>query len=331
VRETDSCDISGIEGDAMMGDSIVKYSFLIPVKDEEENLPILIEAIGNVMYDIGVFSDFQIVFVDDGSTDNSLSVMKYWEPGSKASLYRVLELRKNFGKSAALALGLRYVRGKYVIMMDADMQDDPSELPKFFKKMEKENADCVVGWRRHRQDNASKLIPSKFFNWLTSAITGVPIHDSNCGFKMMTAEAANNLLLYGEMHRYIPSILHLKGFKVTEVEIKHNKRLHGQSKYGWSRIPKGMLDLISVAFISRFRERPAHFFCGLSIPFFMLSSLFILGAVYRWAFTTDSVSTFLIMTTLTFITGLLLFLIGMLGELIIQKKPDEVYMIKNEY
>ncbi len=197
----------------------------------------------------------QMIFVDDGSTDNS------WKTIEKLARLdsRVLGIRfrRNFGKAAALSAGFDSAVGEVIVTMDADLQDDPTEIPNLVAKLD-EGFDVVNGWKRERHDPWHKIWPSKIFNKLVSAMTGVRLHDHNCGLKCFRRAVINEVRLYGELHRFVPVLAAARGFRVGEVVVKHRPRLFGESKYGWSRIPKGLLDLLTVRFISRFNQRPQH-------------------------------------------------------------------------
>ncbi len=199
--------------------------------------------------------DLQIIFVDDGSTDAT------WKTIEKLARQdqRVLGIRfrRNFGKSAALSAGFDAAVGEIIITMDADLQDDPAEIPNLIARLN-EGFDVVNGWKRERHDPWHKIWPSKIFNKLVSAMTGVRLHDHNCGLKCFRRDVINEVRLYGELHRFVPVLAAARGFRVGEVVVKHRPRLFGESKYGWSRIPKGLLDLLTVRFITRFNQRPQH-------------------------------------------------------------------------
>ena len=237
------------------GGETPEISLVIPVFNEEGSLKILHESVISQLEDIG--KAFEVVFVDDGSTDRSNEILK--ELQSRDSRVVVIRFRRNFGKSAALSAGFAASRGELVFTMDADLQDDPAELPAMLAKLE-EGYDLVSGWKFKRRDSLSKRIPSKIFNLVTSLITGIHIHDFNCGFKLYRGEVARSLRIYGELHRYLPALAHWKGYRVTEIEVRHHKRTFGKSKFGGSRLIKGFLDLITVLFLNRYLRRPLHLF-----------------------------------------------------------------------
>ncbi|MDZ4658604.1 MAG: glycosyltransferase family 2 protein [Bythopirellula sp.] len=228
-------------------------SVVIPTLNEAPCLEELHEQLAAVAAARGY--EMQIIFVDDGSTDGS------WKTIEKLARLdsRVLGIRfrRNFGKAAALSAGFDAATGETIITMDADLQDDPAEIPNLIAKLE-EGFDVVNGWKRERHDPWHKTWPSKIFNKLVSAMTGVRLHDHNCGLKCFRRAVINEVRLYGELHRFVPVLAAARGFRVGEVVVKHRPRLFGESKYGWSRIPKGLLDLLTVRFITRFNQRPQH-------------------------------------------------------------------------
>jgi glycosyltransferase involved in cell wall biosynthesis len=236
-------------------DSKVKVSIVIPVYNEEQSINILYRKIENVFKKIQ--SGYEIIYIDDGSTDFSFQKM---EDISRIDRHiKIIKFRKNFGKSTALSAAFSCVRGSIIITMDGDLQDDPDEIPNFISKIE-EGYDLVSGWKYPRNDPFTKTIPSLIFNKLTCLFTGVDLHDFNCGFKAYKRVVIKNIKLYGEMHRYIPALADWNGFKITEIKIKHHPRSSGKSKYGFSRLLKGLLDLITVKFLTNYASRPLHVF-----------------------------------------------------------------------
>ena len=232
-------------------------SIVIPLKDEEESLPELCQWISRVMQSHG-FS-YEVLLIDDGSQDRS------WEVISKISQensnMKGIRFNRNYGKSAALQTGFRACKGDVVITMDADLQDSPDEIPDLFKMIKKDGYQLVSGWKKKRNDPLSKTIPSKFFNAVTSMISGIKLHDFNCGLKAYDQRVVKNISVYGEMHRYIPVIAKWAGFKkITEKVVEHRARKFGVSKFGWERFMNGFLDLLSITFVSKFRQKPMHFF-----------------------------------------------------------------------
>jgi len=228
---------------------------LVPLFNEAGSLQELHKRLTAVLTATG--KTYEIIFIDDGSTDSSLDMLK--KIRANDSKLKVISFRRNYGKAAALAIGFAEAAGKVVITMDADLQDDPKEIPRFLEKLE-EGFDLVSGWKKVRHDPLSKRFLSKFFNWITGLLTGLKIHDANCGFKAYRQEVVKEVHIYGELHRYIPALAHMRGFKTTEIIVEHHARRHGRSKYGMKRLIRGGMDLITVLFMSRYRMRPLHLF-----------------------------------------------------------------------
>ncbi len=242
-----------------------EVSVVIPVFDEGENLGPLYTQLKSVLEDMA--KSYEIIFVDDGSSDNSFSILE--KLYQKDSNIKIIQFRKNFGKSAALSAGFNCAKGETIITLDADLQDDSREIPNFLKKLE-QGYDLVSGWRLPRKDPLSKTLPSKLFNSLTSALTGVKVHDLNCGFKAYKKTTVKNIDLYGELYRYTPVIAYWRGYNVGEVKVKHHPRIHGRSKYGMGRLFKGMTDLITVMFLTKYMEKPLHLFGGIGLLLFLV-------------------------------------------------------------
>ena len=235
-------------------------SVVIPAYNEEGSIAELYrritEAVKNLKSE-GLIGGCELLFVNDGSTDGTReAVLRLHEEDPAVHL---LSFRQNFGKSAALNAAFRHVRGDVIITMDADLQDDPAEFPRFLRKLG-EGYDLVVGWKKMRQDPAEKRLPSKLFNRVTSVLSGVHLHDHDCGFKAFRREVAEALELYGELHRYIPVLAHRQGFRITEIAVQHHRRQFGHSKYGIERYMRGMLDCLTTLFLLRYSDRPMYFF-----------------------------------------------------------------------
>lgn len=232
-------------------------SVIVPGLNEAESLPELAERIDEALGDRGLGEDYEIIFVDDGSTDNSWQVIS----GLSADNPRVrgLRLRSNFGKAMALTSGFSESRGQTVFMMDADLQDDPADLPIFLEQV-RNGLDVVVGWKVDRQDPLSRRIASKIFNGTVGWFTGVALHDMNCGFKAYNRAVIETIPIYGDLFRFIPALAAAEGFKVCEVPVRHHARQHGRSRYGLERITRGFFDLLSVLFLTRYARRPMHLF-----------------------------------------------------------------------
>ena len=258
---------------------IDRISFVIPVYNEEKTIRPLFEKIVRVMLREEVES-YEVIFIDDGSADLSWNQME-----DLVDLYpdhtKALRFRRNFGKSAALNAGFQEANGDIVITMDADLQDDPEEIPRFCKMLH-EGFDLVSGWKEKRHDPLSKTFPSKIFNKVTSMISGVRLNDFNCGFKAYRKEVLEHIDLYGELHRFIPVLVSGIGFKVGEISVKHHPRMHGVSKYGARRYVKGFLDLLTVLCITRYVQRPGHLFGTIGIVSGVFGILSIGYLVVLW-------------------------------------------------
>lgn len=291
--------------------TIESLSVLIPVMNEEGNLEELHRRLSEQLNEIGL--PWEIVFVDDGSQDNT------WELITRLSNAdtRIIGLRhrRNFGKARALANGFRVVQGDVVVTMDGDLQDDPSELPNFLSTLDS-GFDLVSGWKQRRQDPFGKTAPSKLFNWTVRKASGVPLHDFNCGFKAYRHEVTQSIRLYGELHRFTPVLASAEGFRIAELPVKHHARKWGSSKYGWSRLTKGFLDLLTVIFLTQYRQRPMHLF-GLpgllSMVIGVLFGLWLL--VEKFAFN-EAIGTrpLLMLAVLLVVIGAQFFGLGLLGE-----------------
>ncbi len=236
-------------------------SFVVPFFNEEATLEPLYGQIAAAM--AGLDCSFEVIFVNDGSTDLGPVVAQKLVESNPG--IRLINFRTNFGKAAGLSAGFQKARGDVVITMDADLQDDPAEIPRFLEAIDK-GADVVSGWKQKRHDPLGKTLPSKLFNAIVGQIFGLRLHDYNCGFKAYRKQVLEHLNLYGELHRFTPALLHSLGFQVAEIAVTHHPRRHGQSKYGWSRLIKGMIDLFTVLLSTRFRMRPAHLFAYIGLP-----------------------------------------------------------------
>ncbi|MFT3733433.1 MAG: glycosyltransferase family 2 protein [Rhodocyclaceae bacterium] len=247
----------------------IQISVVIPAKEEEESLPELGQWISRVMEQHG-FS-YEIIVIDDGSEDGTWSqIMKM---NAADSRFKGLRFNRNFGKSAALQTGFRAASGKVIITMDADLQDSPDEIPGLYDMIMKDGFHMVSGWKKKRHDPISKTLPSKFFNALTRKISGIQLHDFNCGLKAYHSNVVKNITIYGEMHRYIPVVAKWAGFKkIGEKVVEHRERKYGHSKFGWGRM-RGLLDLMSITFVGKFALRPMQFFGSLGVLSFLGGSL----------------------------------------------------------
>lgn len=244
-------------------ETVVFLSFVIPVKDEEATLRDLANGIFDVVAKMPVHYDVEIIFIDDGSNDRSWEIMTELVNEFQGKVL-ALRLRRNFGKAIALEAGFRKAKGDIVFTMDADLQDDPAEIPAFLDKL-KSGFDMVSGWKRNRQDPSSKTLPSRLFNKVTAFVTGIFLHDFNCGYKAYRREVISSVRLYGELHRYIPVLANDAGFRVGEIEVRHHPRRYGTSKYGWERYARGLLDLFTVLATTRWLQKPGHLFGGIGL------------------------------------------------------------------
>jgi glycosyltransferase involved in cell wall biosynthesis len=252
-------------------------SIIVPVLNEAESLETLHREISEVAR--GLDEPIEILFVDDGSTDASWSVIQSLATAD-ASVSGI-RFRRNFGKAAALTAGMRAARGNLILMIDADLQDDPAEVPRMLGKLG-EGFDVVNGWKEQRLDPWHKVYPSRVFNGLVGTITGLKLHDHNCGLKLFRSEVAAEIRLYGELHRFIPVLAHARGFRVTELAVNHRPRRFGRSKYGVRRFARGFLDLLTVTFLTGFGQRPQHILGGFGLFFLALGfcGLFYLAVIW---------------------------------------------------
>ncbi len=299
---------------------IKKISIVIPLLNEEESLKPLYNDIKKT---IAPYSfDYEILFIDDGSTDKSLQIIKQIARYDNKVHY--FSFRKNYGKSAALNVGFANAKGDVVITMDADLQDDPAEIPNLLKKIS-EGYDLVSGWKKVRHDPFIKRHSSKFFNWMTRFVSDVKIHDFNCGLKAYRKEVVKNVYVHGELHRYIPVLAGQKGFKVTEIVVKHHPRRYGKTKFGISRFFKGFVDLLTVLMITKYASRPLHFFGFIGTMSFLIGFAIDAYLTYEWMFKHVSLSNrpLLLLGLLMMIVGVQLFAIGLLGELFTHKIPSD--------
>ncbi len=236
---------------------------LVPVLDEEACVVELTERVTKVLDDLE--RSFELVFVDDGSTDATVERVR--ELHDRDPRVKLVRFRRNFGKAAAITAGVEHSRGRIVVTIDGDLQDVPEEIPRFLEKLETGDYDLVSGWKQDRQDPASKRYPSKLYNWVTRRMAQIDLHDFNCGFKAYRREVLEQVAIYGELHRYIPVLASRRGFRVGEIKVSHQRRQHGHSKYGWHRLYKGPLDLLTVLFITRYTRRPLHLFGVIGLIF----------------------------------------------------------------
>ncbi|MCD6181792.1 MAG: glycosyltransferase family 2 protein [Candidatus Cloacimonetes bacterium] len=289
-------------------------SFVIPAFNEEESLTRLYREISQ---NVGTY-DFEVIFVDDGSTDTTFDVMK--QLAANHSQVKVIRFRGNFGKSAGLNIGFSHASGDVIFTMDADLQDDPREIPHFLEKLE-EGYDLVTGWKKKRHDPINKILPSKIYNAVTSASFGLKLHDYNCGFKAYSREVMQELDIYGEMHRYVPALAHARGFRIAEIPVHHRKREFGKSKFGTERFLRGFLDLITVKLVTSYLHSPLYLFGRIGATSTLLgiiTGLYL--TILKFGFGVPlSNRPLLFLSVLLVMVGLQIFSIGLLGELIVNQ------------
>ncbi len=303
-------------------------SVVVPLLNEEESLPELCEWIDRVMKE-HKFS-YEVLLTDDGSKDNSWKVIEAL--GAKNSNIKGIRLRRNYGKSAALNVAFKKAEGDVVITMDADLQDSPDEIPALYDLIMKEEFDLISGWKKKRYDPITKTIPTKLFNWATRKMSGIYLHDFNCGLKAYKNIVVKNVEVHGEMHRYIPVIAKYSGFtKIGEKVVEHRARKFGKSKFGMSRFINGFLDLISIAFITKFSKKPMHLFGIIGTVLFMFGFVVACKLAYDKFFLNVFKMTdrpIFYFGLLAMILGTQFFLAGFLGELISQGQNDKtVYQV----
>lgn len=252
-------------------------SIVIPAYNEHQSLPELMEKISQSLKPHNLI--YEIIVVDDGSNDDTLNVLRSLK--EQYPPLRVLSFRKNYGKSPALSVGFREARGKSIVTMDADLQDDPAEIPNLLAKLD-EGYDMVSGWKKRRHDPLSKVIPSKIFNLVTSVFSGIRIHDFNCGLKAYRQQVVKSINVYGELHRFIPVLAHWHGFKVSEIPVQHHPRVYGKTKFGLARFFNGFFDLLTVLFLTRFKSTPLHIFGFLGLVSFFIGFLIEAHLTWLW-------------------------------------------------
>ena len=314
---------------------------MVPLLNEQDNIGPLYEQITQTLTDVSFLRsraaakdeyDYEIIFVDDGSSDNSFNVLA--ELQKTDARIRVICFRKNFGQTAALSAGFAYARGKVIVAIDADLQNDPADIPEMIAKLD-EGFDVVSGWRKKRHDNAiTRLLPSKIANWLISRITGVKLHDYGCTLKVYRREVLEEIKLYGEMHRFIPALASWSGARITEMVVNHRPRTTGKTKYGLGRTLKVVLDLITVKFLGAFSTKPIYIFGGLGLASgigAMASGWYVIYQKIANDFAINR-NPLLVLTALLIATTIQLILMGLLAELLVrtyhesQNRPT--YVIK---
>ncbi len=287
-------------------------SVVIPVHNEERSVALLLDEIGSTLEPLG--RAWEVVFVDDGSDDGTFSALT--RLNAAAENVRVVRLRRNFGKAAALQAGFEEAQGDVVVTIDGDLQDDPTEIPRLLAKLD-EGFDLVSGWKTRRRDPWSRRLPSRLFNSVTGRLSGLRLHDLNCGLKAYRAEVLAGLRIYGELHRFIPVLAHYRGFRVAELPVNHRPREHGRSRYGMERYLRGFLDLLTVTFMGRYRHRPLHLFGGLGLALGGAGSLVLVYlAVLKLGGQAIGHRPLLTLGVLLVVVGMQFLSLGLLSELI---------------
>ena len=302
-------------------------SVLVPVLNEEGTVEELASRVAQELS--GRRLHYEIIFIDDGSTDGTVPrILSVRQQNPEVKLVR---FRRNFGKAAALCAGLDHSRGAVIITMDGDLQDDPAEIPRFLDTLEEQELDLVSGWKRRRQDPISKRWPSKVYNWVTRRVAGVDLHDFNCGFKAYRREVLEQVAIYGELHRYIPVLASRRGFRIGEIGVNHHPRRSGRTKYGWDRLYKGLLDLITVLFITRYTRRPLHLFGALGMVSALGGFSICSYLAIRWfGGSTLSNRPLLLLGVLMILLGIQMLTTGLIGEMITFKnfERSDSYSVK---
>ena len=306
----------------------MKLSVVIPVYNEEESLPELYERLEEVASKLGW--DYEYIFVDDGSTDRSIIVLRELLEKDPVHVC-VISFRRNYGKSAALETAFRAVDGDVIVTMDADLQDDPAEIPNLIARLDA-GADLVSGWKKTRHDPVSKTVPSKLFNSVTSLMSGIKLHDFNCGLKAYRRQVVDSITIYGELHRFIPVLAGWEGFKVDEIEVQHARRKYGASKYGTRRFLNGVFDLITVMFVTRRALNPLHFFGRIAFVLFAVGMIPLLVFFIQWIGGAGlRVRPIMMLGFVFVIVSLQIASIGLLAEMISSRSAKESSYAFKEY
>jgi glycosyltransferase involved in cell wall biosynthesis len=286
-------------------------SVVVPLLNEEPSLAALYDELAGVL---GEDERWEVVFVDDGSRDGSYAELVRLH--AEHDNVQVVRLRRNFGKAAALSVGFERARGDLIVTLDADLQDNPAEIPRLLAKLD-EGFDLVSGWKRDRQDPLSRRLVSRIYNRTTSLITGVHLHDMNCGLKAYRAEVVRSLHIYGDLHRFVPVLADQRGYRVAEIVVDHRPRSHGRSRYGFERYLRGLFDLLTVTFLGRYRYRPLHFFGGIGLASGFLGGTILLYLTgVKLAGHAIGGRPLLVLGVLLVIVGLQFVSIGLVGEMV---------------
>jgi glycosyltransferase involved in cell wall biosynthesis len=311
-------EISIVTPALMKRDSLPEISVVIPALNERDSLPQLHSELTEVLTSLG--KRYEIIIIDDGSTDGTTELCR--ELARRDATVTHIEMRRCFGKAMALQAGFRAARGDIIFTMDADLQDDPKEIPRFLAMLE-QDYDVVSGWKENRKDPIGKTLPSKLFNTVTSRLSGLHLKDFNCGFKAYRREVIEDLDVYGELYRYIPVVVHAKGFKVGELPVSHRPRRHGESKYGLERFIRGPMDLLTILFLVTFRKRPLHLFGNIGLIIGSLGFVINVYLAILW-FMGKGIGDrpLLMLGTLLIIVGIQMLVFGLLGEMMAASSHD---------
>jgi len=305
----------------------IDCSVLVPVLDEAGTVLDLARSVKEALSPLGL--SYEIIFVDDGSRDGTCEKVR--EARTIDPCVKLVRLRRNFGKAAALTAGFDRAAGRLIVTLDGDLQDDPSEIPRMLETLESGGFDLVSGWKHERRDPLSKTLPSLLFNWATRKLAQVDLHDFNCGFKVYRREVLEEVPIYGELHRYIPVLASRRGFAVGELAVRHHPRRHGVSKYGWDRFYKGLLDLLTVLFITKYTRRPLHLFGAMGLGGLGGGLLVNLYLAVRW-FQGETLSNrpLLLFGSLLMLLGLQVLMTGLLAEMMTHRtfRRTDSYSIK---
>ena len=303
----------------------MNVSVVIPVLNEKESLP---ELVRELEHSLSTYSAWEVLFIDDGSSDGSTEWMA--DLCTKNSNFKLLQFYRNYGKAAALSEGFKVATGEYIITMDADLQDDPAEIPNLISKLS-DGWDLVSGWKKTRHDPLNKTLPSKVFNFVTRLMTGVKIHDFNCGLKGYKQAVVKSIEVYGGRHRYIPALAGQQKFKITEIVVNHRARQFGETKYGGSRMFHGFFDLITILFLNRYTQQPLHLFGMFVIGFLKVGFIvecFVLYFKYALGEPFSKHMALLMFGIMFIIIGIQFFSIGLLGELMTRSTQGQENRIR---
>ncbi len=308
---------------------MIDLSIVVPAYNEEKNVILLHRKVKEILKPLNI--SHEIIFIDDGSKDNTYQDLERIHKKDKK--VKIIKFKRNFGKAAALSAGFELAQGNLILTMDADLQDDPREIPRFLNKLNK-GYDIVVGWKYKRKDPyITKVIPSKIFNLLVRKLTKIKLHDSDCNFRLMKKEILNDLTIYGGLYRYIPSLTASKGYRLGEIKVRHNPRRHGKSKFGFLRLFKGSFDLITIKYLISYSQSPLYFFGGIGLFFETIGILLGFYLTYLKFILGETIGNrpLLLLVVLLIILGIQLISLGLIAEMITNthKKSAKNYLIKN--